>query len=262
MDDRPHGAGLLSSAHGHVFRYPLSRSPARGDLVELAPEDGHHLARVVRRRAGDRVQLFDGSGRLWDAEVVRVDRAVVVRVGSEREAPPDAPVRLCLGLLDSARLDLVVEKATELGVGECTVFAGARGRRAADDAVFARRRERLERVVSAACRQCGRARFMPVRGLVPFASIVADTAAGKGFLIDPRGDLPLTTALRGASGADGSLVLAIGPEAGFAADEVAAARAAGWHICTLGPNILRAETAAIAAATLACAALGQLDLVA
>jgi 16S rRNA (uracil1498-N3)-methyltransferase len=242
----------------HTFRYVVAGPVATGDEIPLAPDDAHHLARVVRRAVGDTIEVSDGDGGLWEARILALD-PVRVRVGAAREAPPPAPVRLCIGLLDSGRLDLVAEKATELGVGECVVVESARLRRRPDAGAWSRRAARLERVVASAARQCGRARLMPVRGLVPFAAIVAETPAGTGFLIDPRGDTPLVSALR-EPGDRAPLTLAVGPEAGFAPDEVAAARAAGWRVCTLGPAVLRAETAAIAAAALALAAVGHLGM--
>jgi 16S rRNA (uracil1498-N3)-methyltransferase len=241
----------------HTFRYVVACVVSSGEEVALAPDDAHHMARVVRRSPGDRVEVIDAAGGLWDARVVSLDPAVVC-VGDPREVPPPAPVRLCIGLLDSGRLDLVAEKATELGVRECVVMETSRLRRRPDAAAWSRRAARIERVVAAAARQCGRARLMPVRGLVPFAAIVAETPAGTGFLIDPRGDAPLVGAMRPPGDGAAPVTVAVGPEAGFAPDEVAAARAAGWHICTLGVEVLRAETAAIASATLALAAVGHL----
>jgi 16S rRNA (uracil1498-N3)-methyltransferase len=99
---------------------------------------------------------------------------------------------------------------------------------------------------------------MPVRGLVPFDAVVAETPAGTGFLIDPRGDTPLVGAVRPPGQGGPPVTLAVGPEAGFAADEVDAAREAGWSVCTLGPQILRAETAAIVSVAVALTAVGHL----
>jgi 16S rRNA (uracil1498-N3)-methyltransferase len=251
------------SARVHTFRYLVRPAPAEGDLVALDAEDARHLVRVVRRGIGEPLEVFDGAGGVWAARVEEVGPEVRVRVGARRQAPRDAPVRLCVGLLDSARLDLVAEKAVELGVGALTVMVTERVRRAPAPGAWAHRRARLERVVIAASRQCGRARLLSVEGLVPFGEIVSDTPAGTGLLIDPRGETSVArAAARGAGvvgdGSGGRLTVAVGPEAGFGPAEVEAARAAGWMICGLGRLTLRAETAAIAAATLACAELGHL----
>lgn len=241
----------------HTFRYVVAGELSPGQEVALTADDAHHLVRVVRRGVGDIVELIDAAGGLWEARVVALDPARA-RAEARRDAPAAAPVRLCVGHLDSGRLDLVAEKATELGVGELVVAATSRLRRRPDSGAWTRRAARLDRVVAAAARQCGRAGLMPVRGLVPFEVIVADTPAGTGFLIDPRGDAPLAGALRPPREGEPPVTVAVGPEAGFTLDEVDGARSAGWCVCTLGPHILRAETAAIAAATLAVVAVGHL----
>lgn len=242
----------------HTFRY-LARGPlAEGDRVTLRPDDARHCVRVVRRGVGDTVELIDGDGGLWAATVCAVGAGVDVVVGARRPAPELAPVVLAVGLLDSVRLDMVVEKATELGARECVVTLSERVRRVPEDAAWRRRAERLDRVVEAAARQSGRGRLMRVRGLVRFGDIVADTATGTGFLIDPGGDNPLGTALRAATRPERPLTLLVGPEAGFSAHEVRQAEAAAWTICTLGDAVLRAETAALTATALACEAAGHL----
>lgn len=242
----------------HTFRYLAPGPLAEGERVALAPDDARHCMRVVRRGVGDTVELIDGDGGLWAATVTAVDTGVDVLVGARRPAPELAPVVLGVGLLDSARLDMVVEKATELGVRECVVVLSERVRRVPEEAAWRRRSARLDRVVEAAARQSGRGRLMRVRGLVRFGDIVADTATGTGFLIDPGGDIPLGAELRAVNRPERPLTLLVGPEAGFAPHEVRQAEAAGWTICTLGASVLRAETAALGATALACDAAGHL----
>jgi 16S rRNA (uracil1498-N3)-methyltransferase len=234
----------------HVFRYLVDAPPRPGAEVELGGEDSHHLARVVRRGPGDAVELLDPAGARWPAVVVAPGPPSTVRVG---DAPLEAaatagPVRLFLGLAEWGRLDTAVEKAVELGAARITLFTSARAGRVPAEDAWARRRERLERVAEAAARQSGRPPLGRVQGLVPFADAITSIPAGEGFLIDPRGDAPLLEQL-GAPGAPVSLV--VGPPAGFSADEVRLARDAGMRVCTLGPAVLRAETAAIAAVAIA-----------
>lgn len=236
----------------HTFRYLVPGTPGPGDELALAPGDAHHLARVVRRRAGDPVEVIGADGAVWPAVVVRTTPDVRVRIdaAAPRARPAGVRVTLFQGLIEWGRMDTVVEKAVELGAAEVVVFASARARRVPDGEAWERRRERLGRVAAAAARQCGRAPVPPVRGLVPFGSIT-DGLEGEGFLIDPRGD----AALRAASGAPaGPVAVVVGPEAGFADDEVAAARAGGLAVRHLGPTVLRAETAAITALALTVSA--------
>lgn len=236
----------------HVFRYAVAEDPGSGGDIALAPGDARHLTRVVRRGAGDPVELIGPDGRIWPAVVVAAGPAATVRAtGPPRDAVPPR-VALYQGLAEWNRIDMVVEKAVELGVGPVTLFASERARRVPDDDAWERRRERLDRVAGAAARQAGSAGVERVRGLLAFDAVVAGIPAGEGFLIDPRGELTLPTAVADG-GAPARVSLVVGPEAGFSEAEVARAREAGLAVCRLGPTTLRAETAAIAAMAIASA---------
>lgn len=239
----------------HTFRYLVPSVPRAGEEVALSADDSHHLARVVRRGPGDGVELIDPDGLRWSAVVVATGPPASVRVTDAAPMPAEvAPVSLYLGLAEWGRIDIAVEKAVELGAGAITLFTSERAGRVPDAAAWGRRRERLGRVAEAAARQSGRPPLGRVRGLVPFADVITEIPAGEGFLIDPRGDAPLSPAL-GAPGAHVAVV--VGPQAGFSDSEVSLARAAGMPVRTLGPAILRTETAAIAAIALAAAARGD-----
>jgi 16S rRNA (uracil1498-N3)-methyltransferase len=238
----------------HTFRYLVDDPPEAGQELTLSPEDSHHLARVVRRRPGDEVELTDGAGRLWPAVVVAAGERATVRVGAPRPAPPPPAVTLYLGLTEWGRVDMVVEKAAELGVREVALMTSERAKRVPGPAAWERRRERLARVAAAAARQSGQVWLPRLRGLVPFGDALAEVPPGEGCLIDPRGDAAISAVV----GRSGRAALLVGPQAGFSEAEVAHARAAGLAVCGLGPAVLRTETAAIAAVTLALAAAGRL----
>jgi 16S rRNA (uracil1498-N3)-methyltransferase len=237
----------------HVFRYLVAEAPEAGELVALAPDDAHHLARVVRRRPGDEVELTDGAGRVWPAVVVEAGERATVRAGQPRRAPDPSGVSLYLGLTDWARVDLVVEKAAELGVREVALMVSERAGRVPGAEAWERRRARLARVAEGAARQSGRAWLPRLRGLVPFGDALDEIPPGEGCLIDPRGDAAIS-----AVAGSGRAALLVGPQAGFSEGEVSRARDAGLAVCGLGPAVLRTETAAIAAAALALAAAGRL----
>jgi 16S rRNA (uracil1498-N3)-methyltransferase len=241
----------------HIFRYVVARDLGSGDTIELTAGDGRHLTRVVRRARGDPVEVIDAAVRIWPGVVDDAGPPVRVRVAEgPRPGPPALPVHLFVGLLEWGRLDLVVEKGTELGVGRIVVFTSERGRRRGDQESFDRRADRLDRLAEAAARQCGRGAGAQVQGLVPFSAMVDELDPDRTFLLDGRGGIGLGEALRARAATPVGIV--VGPDAGFSDAEIAQARGRGVAICRVGAATLRAETAALAATAVAADALGLL----
>lgn len=220
------------------------------DEAVLGSAEAHHL-RVRRLRPGSAVVLGDGRGRQRPGIVVAVTAtAAVVRFTAAAVTPAESPCHITLAqaALKSEKLDLVVEKATELGVSAILIYTCARSLGSVSPA----RRERWERIARSAAKQCGRSVVPAITGPVPFDAVFATegptarllflepyAAAGALSPVDLR-RLPAPPA-----------VLAIvGPEGGFTAADVRAATTAGCTPVSLGSRILRAETAALAAVTL------------
>ncbi len=240
----------------HTFRVVVTEPVAPDTDVVVSDADAHHLLRVVRRDVGDDVEIIDGAGQIWPATISARDPHCRLRTGgAPRPAPGLIDVVLAIGLAEPGRLDLVVEKAAELGVREVIVFASERARRVPTPEAFTRRRDRMTRVAEASARQSGRAGMTTCEGLVAFADVLTQ-AQNQGYLLDARGDVGLRDAL--ASSATASSVIIVGPDTGFSSAEVDAARAAGVTVCRTGMATLRMETAAIAAAVMAADAHGQL----
>ena len=241
----------------HTFRYAVAGTPEAGATVELTPPDSHHLARVVRRRTGDEIEVIDAVGRIWPAVVDHLGPPVRARLAAApRPGPRAVPIDLFLGILDWGRLDIVVEKCTELGVDRITVFTSDRARRRVDQAAFERRLDRMGRLAEAAARQSGRGTRPDLRGLVPFSAMVDEALATQTFLVDAHGDDGLGESLRARPLLRAAIV--VGPDAGFSDGEVELARAHGIAVCRLGGATLRTETAALVATAVAADALGFL----
>lgn len=217
-----------------------------GQLVTLAPEVARQVATVLRLRAGDEVALFANGGPEWRAALSRVDRAAVTARLTAPVAPrprPTRTLRLCQALLKGEKMEWVLQKGTELGVAVFQPLVSER--------VVARKTgvpERWRRIVVEATEQCGSVRVPEVLATVALADALR---AGGPRLMCWEGEhahASLYGALRDLPA--GSLSLFVGPEGGFDEQEVADARASGVETVSLGPQILRAETAAVAASAL------------
>lgn len=244
----------------HVYRCLIDHEPPPGSRVVLTEAGRHHLIGVARRRVGDPIEVIDPSGAVWPAVLADVGPPAVAELAAAPRPPvPRAAVTLVQGLCEANRLDMIVEKCTELGVARIAVFAAGRSRRIPDPAAWQRRRTRLVRVAEAAARQSGQGRLPVIDGLLDVGGLVAEVAGRRALVLDPRGDVALVDAL-----ADGSaweaLSLVVGPDTGLAPDELALLRDAGARVCHLGAATLRAETAAIAAVSIAGAATGGLSV--
>ena len=234
-------------------------------LVELdefgLPEGAARHAQVRRVQPGDALRLFDGRGHEHAAQVLEMGRkAVVVRVGLACATLPEMPQRLtlALGMPANERMDTLVEKATELGVHALQPLECERSVLRLSGERAQRKREHWQAVAVAASEQCGRA-WVPQVGevqslagwLQALAPADADSASSTARLVlsFSADALSPVTALRalGLKGGDLQSVLALsGPEGGLSPTEEAAARAAGFQPVTLGPRVLRADTAPLA----------------
>lgn len=225
--------------------------------IDLPREAAHHLVAVLRARRGDVVTLFDGHGGEYVAEIVGLERrAARCRVGAfdavEREA--DVHVTLYQALARGTKMELVVQKATELGAAGVVPFVAARSNVRLEPAKARERVAHWRRVAVAACEQCGRNRLPEVSEVVDLAALSAGAAAA--FYACPKATVHLATAAGEAIGARRQLKVAIGPEGGFSDAENDALEATGFAPVSLGPRVLRTETAGLAA----LAALGAVAL--
>lgn len=225
-------------------------------FITLAAEEARHLRDVLRLKTGDEVFVFDGEGTEYACIISETGRGksnarLEVR---ERVAPPcpESPLALTLAvaLLKGEKFDLVVQKATELGVCRIIPVTTARADvRLRDASDAARRVTRWHRLALEACKQSGRARVPVIESPITFLNLLE---------IEKREDARLMFAERLGCGiveAFGqtkptSLIALVGPEGGWEDDEIARAESAGWKVVTLRGRTMRAETAAIAVTAL------------
>lgn len=218
---------------------------ARGDRVVLDRDESVHLCRVLRLRAGATIGVFDGAGREWEAVLETADPSGAVAVlDTERTDPVESPLEVTLvqALCRPERMEWLLQKGTEIGVCRFVLFRGERSEWGEPSPT---RRSRWEKIVSEACRQCGRRTVPALVG--PVSPPVALEEGEFGVVLDPGAE-PLGSVLDGE--VPRSAAVAVGPEGGYEEDERRAWIGAGWKPVGLGPRILRTETAGVVAASL------------
>lgn len=230
-----------------------------GQPLTLPAGTARHV-QVLRLQPGQVITLFNGEGGEWEATITRMGRSDVdVVLGTHHAVEREAgrAVHLALGMPANDRMDWLVEKAAELGVSSVQPLHTAHSvlRLAGERAT--KKQAHWQSVAVAACEQCGGNRVPPVHAVGDFAgwlkalpSTEAGTPSLRCLLSLAAGTQPLTQALAQAP-AGAAVWFLSGPEGGLSPAEDALARAAGFVPVTLGPRVLRAETAALAALTLA-----------
>jgi len=225
-------------------RFYVDAALRAGTSHWLAEEASHHALHVLRARTGDEVTLFNGRGGEYAGRIAAIERRrMLIDVLEHRAVERESPLRMVLvqGVSSGERMDFTVRKAVELGVAEihpvlaASSVARPKGERAAA------RHAHWEKIVIAACEQCGRNRIPLVRPLV--AASDYDGAMGNKILLAPEAQLRLSVACKGGD----EFTIAVGPEAGFNAEEQTAFLDAGFVPVRLGARVLRTETAGIAA---------------
>ncbi len=219
---------------------------SQGTVLELPAAAAVHLAKVLRARSGDALVLFAGDGLEFAGTVASVRGSRVTAVVGEgrkvdRESPLAVTLVQCVPRGD--RMDFIVQKATELGVARIVPVMSQRSVVRLDESQAASKAAHWRSVAVNACEQCGR-NLLPVidapRQLIRYLG--SSPADGPRLLFEPEFGTP-----GAASDVGAKVEIAIGPEGGFAAEELEAFRISGFAAHRLGPRILRTETAAIAA---------------
>ncbi len=219
-----------------------------GSVVQLPPDTASHLAKVLRARGGDELILFNGDGREFCGaiETVRGSR-VSASVGDGRPVDRESPlgIRLVQCVPRGDRMDFIVQKATELGVERIIPVLSQRSVVRLDKEQAESKAVHWRAVAVSACEQCGRTRLPTIEAAQPLLNYLGEAAPGTGprLVFEPESAPQRPSADIGIAAAE----IAIGPEGGFAGDELEAFRVAGFSRIGLGPRVLRTETAAIAA---------------
>jgi len=224
-------------------------------VVTLTSDEARHLREVLRLKTGDEVQVFDGAGREFRAVVSQARREFAeLDIRDEIEPPkPESPLQLTLAvaLLKGEKFDLVVQKATELGVTRLVPLITSRADvRIREPQDAARKAKRWQRIALESAKQCGRARLMLVdkpTNLHEFFRSITDVHLGVMFTARDGGSVEVAFETKPDFK---SVVALVGSEGGWTDDELSQACKHEWQLVTLGGRTLRAETAALVAVTL------------
>lgn len=231
-----------------VSRLFLKEALKTGEAIKLADDSAHYLRSVLRLKAGSEIRVFNGLGGEFSASLVEVSRkAVEIKIGEWLDQPvePKLDITLALAITRGERMDIAIQKAVELGVTSITPII-------TEYCVVSSRNERMvkkeshwQKIAQAASEQSGRTVVPKVNEISGFDEWMAEEREALRLFFDPRAkcsllELPVP---------DQPLVLLSGPEGGFSEGEQSRAVQAGYQSVTLGPRILRAETACIAAIT-------------
>ena len=242
-----------------VIRAFVDLPLAAGARIALPDAAAAHLTRVLRLREGDACVLFNGDGRDYAARIVFTGkRETLAEVGDAHAVDNESPLRIALlqGIARGEKMDLILQKATELGVARIVPVDAERTEVRLDAARMQKRLAHWRSVVASACEQCGRARLPEVATPVSVADAGAHPAeAALRLTLDPGGEHSMASL---AVGADASVAIAIGPEGGWSPRDREALRVAGFEGLRLGPRILRTETAGLAAIAALQARFGDL----
>jgi 16S rRNA (uracil1498-N3)-methyltransferase len=238
-----------------MVRFFVPKADIQGNRGVVVGQELQHLRRVLRLTPGNSITVFDDTGseheaviRSFSSESAAIE--IIRSYEAQRESPLD--LTLAVGLTKGEKMDFVVEKATELGAQTIVPFVSSYAVPKLNERKIAARAERWQKIAVNAAKQCGRTQIPKVLPLCEFQEFVGqpwpDTL--KLFFWEKESEQSLRQ-LRDKPGDAKSVLIAIGPEGGFSAEEAALATEHGFYSVSLGRRTLRAETAAITGLSLA-----------
>jgi len=215
--------------------------------IELDGDRARYLSRVLRACVGDKLNVFNGEGAEWTAAILHISKdTITLRVENSHETGTESPLKIHLvqGILRGEHMDLVVQKATELGVKRITPVITEYGVVKLDESRANKRRDHWQKIATSAVEQTGRVRLPLVDSPISLKNWFGDKPKEVDAELILKPGAP--TALVSIPAPETKVCVLIGPEGGFSDSEYEDAEIAGFKAVSLGPRILRTETAAIA----------------
>jgi len=237
-----------------VRRFFVESIHAREGRLTITGREARHITRVLRMGPGDRFALFDRKGSRFQVSIESVDHAnVTVLLEKPLPAPPSTPVDIAIGqaILKSSAMDLMIQKTTELGVNTIYPLVSERTIVRPEAANRAHRIKRWQDIAIAASKQSDRSQPPEIMPVMPFPELLRIPVSGqtlKMILWEEEETRSLKSLLRPIPFRPKAVMAVVGPEGGFNRGEISLSAEAGFISVSLGPQTLRAETAAIAVA--------------
>lgn len=241
-------------------RFFINPTDITGETAQLTGPEAHHLRSVLRLTPGDPVTFFDGTGARYQARIEQIlkNRVTATIIEHTQDLPPKVRLHLGQALLKGQKMDLILQKATELGVDAIWPFYSEHGiHKTPRDTQM----ERWQRIVLEACKQCDRAKPLEIHDPREITDLMTQPPPCDTRLIfwEHETRQTLHEVLADQTTDCRSVLFLLGPEGGFSETEVACAQQEGFIPVSLGPRILRAETATLAATAILQYSLGNLS---
>lgn len=232
-------------------RIYLSDNLQQSSVVSLKDKAHHHLSRVLRAKVGQSLALFNGKGGEYHGQIKRIEKKqtiIEVKTFHATAREPNIAVHLAPVVLSGTKMDLIIQKATELGVHQFTPLLSLR-QTPQDATRLSKRYSHWQQIIIHASEQCGRNQLMILNPAVSLETFNEQVTGQHQMtvILNMQARNSLSTLIK----TNTPICLVIGPEGGFSEDELKLAQKQNWHSANLGPTVLRAETAAIAGCTLA-----------
>lgn len=245
------------------MRFFVTEERVSGGSIDLEPTDAQHIARVLRMRPGEEITVCCGDGQAWRCVLEQVEKNRVIArqlVAEPFDNEPTAFVTVYAGLSKGDRFDYLIQKSVECGVSHIVPFTSQHCVVRLEERDLEKKRQRYARIALEASKQCQRSRAVTVGEIVSFERALEQAAQSDCglFLYEKEQQRSLSSVLHGRKG--GRFAVVTGPEGGFSPREAVLAQEAGLECVSIGPRILRCETAPVAALCAIMYETGNFDI--
>ena len=246
-------------------RFFIEKSKIAGPTIIITGSDAAHIKKVLRMEPGDRIGLFDGRGFEYEARIENLlAGSVEVSITKRFLSASESPVQIIVAqaLLKDKKMDILARQLTEIGITKLIPFTSIRSVPRPDKKRLSARRKRWEKIAIEALKQCRRGHVTEIGETITFNDIIKiDDECDLKIVFWENESKPISDAVQQVHDRHYRKILAVlGPEGGFTEKEIEDARACGFVTASLGPRILRAETAAVAACTILQYLFGDMGL--